>query len=382
MAARGGTLGIRLLLRHECSSLACGFAVVSVVAGAVRLRAHLGRPGGRRSARWNERSSPSLSVTADAAARPDDDESVSEPSPVGQPHIGEAAFTAVFQEHYTTCVRLARRIVRDKGLAQEVVQEVFLAWWRAAGGGYRPDQGGIAAWLSTLTHHKAVDAVRTAERHRRLQAAAASALPLASKQHLVDEVVWWELGRQSLIAALPTLTPAQHQVLCLAYGTGLSQAEIAQRLGIPLGTVKSRTHAGMLRLRAAIGGTWTPTEAAARPQRKPTFSPSASAQDRHEGEPRTRTSTGIVRDDVHLCATELVDIILQEHDERPNSAALLSRAAALADRHGETGMFHLVEALARLAAGGATSLRASGASARRHRHEGRQDSVGAPGALR
>ncbi len=276
-----------------------------------------------------------------------------EPGHAGQPSAGEAAFTAMFREHHRACLRVARRLVRDEGLAHEVVQEVFLAWWRTESDGYDAERGEPAAWLTTVTHHKAVDAVRTSERHRRLVVAAGSALPLQPEQRLVDEVVWWELGKQSLVAALPTLTPAQREVLGLAYVRGLTQAEIADQLGIPLGTVKSRTHAGLLRLRAAVGGSWTPTGPTPRPQRPQNDSPSPQARRGHDKRPRG--GTGTLLDDVDLCATALARIAAEEAESGPDTAAMLSHAAALTHRHGEAGMSGLVVALARLAAAGAVS---------------------------
>ncbi len=268
--------------------------------------------------------------------------------------VGEAAFTAGFQEHYAACLRLARRVVRDEGLAHEVVQEVFLAWWRAAGDGYRADRGELGAWLSTLAHHKAVDAVRTSERHRRLLAAAMSQVPCQPEQRLVDDVVWWEVGRRSLQAALPTLTLVQREVLDLAYVAGLTQAEIAERLGIPLGTVKSRTHAGMLRLRAAIGGTWTPTGPIEPPEGAVTGNASLISQMRRAR--RTRSETKSVRFDVAACAAALVRLASKEGEDGLDTA-MVRQAAAVVEKHGEAGVYGLVVALARLAAAGpGTSL--------------------------
>ena len=167
-------------------------------------------------------------------------------------------FTVLFRAHHRRCLALARRLVKDEDLAHDVVQEVFLAWWRSAGGAYRAERGELSAWLLTLTHHKAVDAVRMSERHRRGQAVVLTALQCRPAGRPVDEEVWWELGKQDLIAALPVLSAAQREVLGLAYFAGLTQSEIAVRVGIPLGTVKTRTRAGLLRLRAVLDLTWAP----------------------------------------------------------------------------------------------------------------------------
>lgn len=273
-----------------------------------------------------------------------------------------AAFTVVFEEHQAACLRLARRLVRDEALAHDVVQEVFLAWWRTGGGGYRAERGALGAWLSTLTHHKAVDAVRTSERHRRVAAAAVSAVARQAEERLVDEVVWWELGRQALVAALPTLPAKQRDVLSLAYVDGLTQVEIAERLDVPLGTVKSRTHAGMLRLRAAIGGTWTPAGPAAAPECAAAGGSGGGLQGAGvQGPQPTLPTTSVtpqpsklLRDDVDLCASNLLRIAAAEDGGGLSSAAMLRQAAELFDGHGEAGLYDLVVTLARLAAAGST----------------------------
>ncbi len=104
-----------------------------------------------------------------------------------------AAFTAIFRDHHDACLRLARRVVQDEGLAHDVVQDVFLTWWRTDGGNYDAERGELAAWLATLTHHEAVDALRAAERQRRLLRRSGS--DVAGLDAPPDEVVWWETAR-------------------------------------------------------------------------------------------------------------------------------------------------------------------------------------------
>ena len=143
-------------------------------------------------------------------------------------------------------------------LAEDVVQDVFVMLWQTRGGTYRPDQGPLGAWLQTVVHHRAVDAVRKAEARRRLLTEVGRALELAGGDATVHDTVWDALRAQEVRSAATALSPAQREVLGLAYHHGLTQRQISARLGVPLGTVKTRTRAGLLRLRAAL----TPAEPA------------------------------------------------------------------------------------------------------------------------
>lgn len=165
----------------------------------------------------------------------------------------EDAFRRLFRRYGPTALSLARRIVRQPFLAEEIVQEVFLAVWRDPGG-YDAERGSVRAWLMGMTHHRAVDAVRREEASKRR---AAEALPETDVEDPAVVVVE-ELGipeeRKAVRSALDGLPADQRQVIELMYYRGLSQSRIAERLQLPLGTVKSRTLLGMRRLRAALLG--------------------------------------------------------------------------------------------------------------------------------
>jgi RNA polymerase sigma factor (sigma-70 family) len=143
---------------------------------------------------------------------------------------------------------LALRILRDSALAQDAVQEAFLTAWRTAAR-FDPQRGSPATWLMTLVHRRAVDVVRREDRRR---AAPLDDAPLASGD-ATDEAVEVRERRQRVQQALAVLTPPEREALELAYYGGLSQSEVADRLGVPLGTVKSRMFAGLARLRDALG---------------------------------------------------------------------------------------------------------------------------------
>jgi RNA polymerase sigma-70 factor (ECF subfamily) len=162
----------------------------------------------------------------------------------------EAALELLFERYGGPCFGLARRIIGDEALAQDVVQEVFLACWNGAG--YDPTRGAVRSWLMSVTHHKAVDLVRREERRRARRAPEDALRLLAATTDSPEEGAWQLLRKDAVRAALHELPSDQREVLLLAYFGGYSQREISALIGIPLGTVKTRTLAAMRRLRAAL----------------------------------------------------------------------------------------------------------------------------------
>ena len=167
----------------------------------------------------------------------------------------EDAFRGLFQRHAPTAKALAQRVVRQSHLAEEIVQEAFLAVWRDPTA-YDEARGSVKSWLMGMVHHRAVDLVRREESQRRRAEASIAEAAEVNVDH-ADEVVD-RLGlpeeRRAVRSALDELPGEQRQVLELMYFDGLSQSQIAERTGIPLGTVKSRTLLGMRRLRTALAG--------------------------------------------------------------------------------------------------------------------------------
>jgi RNA polymerase sigma-70 factor (ECF subfamily) len=165
----------------------------------------------------------------------------------------EDAFRRLFQRYAPTAKALALRVVRRSHLAEEIVQEAFMAVWRDPGA-YDDERGTVKSWLMGMVHHRAVDLVRREEAQRRR---AETAIPDAVEEQSdhADEVVQ-RLGlpeeRRLVRAALADLPVEQRDVIEAMYFDGLSQSQIAERTGIPLGTVKSRTLLGMRRMRDAL----------------------------------------------------------------------------------------------------------------------------------
>lgn len=183
-----------------------------------------------------------------AAQRPSDAELVRR---LGQ--ADGAALSQLYQRFGRPCYSLARRICADEGLAEDVVQEVFLTLWRDPTR-FDPSRGGFATWLLTLIHHKAVDAVRreSAIRRRLVTAPEAgedwSPMPVPG----ADQAAMARVAAGQVRAALHRLPLEQRQVLALAYFGGHTQREIAVLIGVPLGTVKSRIFTAVQRLRSLL----------------------------------------------------------------------------------------------------------------------------------
>jgi RNA polymerase sigma factor (sigma-70 family) len=140
---------------------------------------------------------------------------------------------------------LAFRILRDESLAQDAVQEAFLAVWRTADR-FLAERAKASTWILTLVHRRAVDLVRRQER-RRGEPLESAPEPVASEQ--VEEQATIRFQRQVVQEALRRLPPEQREALELGYYAGLTQSELAERLGQPLGTIKSRMFTGLTRLK-------------------------------------------------------------------------------------------------------------------------------------
>lgn len=164
----------------------------------------------------------------------------------------EAALEVLYQRYGGACFALARRIIDDSQLAEDVVQQVFLAMWQ--GSGYDPGRGAVSTWLLSVTHHKAVDAVRRESNRRKRLASEQTLLEVAAAGPGPDDETWQRLRADRTRQALRLLPAEQREVLLLAYFGGYTQREIADMTGLPLGTVKSRTLAAMRRLREHLGG--------------------------------------------------------------------------------------------------------------------------------
>jgi len=170
----------------------------------------------------------------------------------------DLALAELYDRYGRAAYGLALRVVRDASLAEDVVQDAFLGIWRGASR-FLPEKAKAAAWIMTLVHRRAVDVVRR-EQHRRTE-------PLdeghsGGADTSAEDVAWLRFERDRVQAALRQLPDQQREAIELAYYGGFSQSELADRLGMPLGTIKSRMFAGLAQLRELLAldtteGAWT-----------------------------------------------------------------------------------------------------------------------------
>jgi RNA polymerase sigma factor (sigma-70 family) len=158
-----------------------------------------------------------------------------------------SALAELYDRYGRLAYGLALRVMRDQALAEDAVQDAFLDVWRSAGR-FRPERSKASTWILTLVHRRAVDLVRREER-RRFEPLEAAPEPSGEA---TDEIAWLGLERARVREALRQLPDQQREALGLAYFDGYTQTELAERLGEPLGTIKSRMFNGLTRLREIL----------------------------------------------------------------------------------------------------------------------------------
>ena len=184
-----------------------------------------------------------------ASARQVADEALIERLAAG---VDETALSELYDRYQAVMYGLAVRITNDPSLAQDAVQEAMVGIWRNAGR-YAAGRASVRTWMLSITHHRAIDIVR----RRR----ATTELPESEfgEPTLTTPDVWPEvsrsLDRDTVKVAMEGLPDAQRDTIAMAYFDGLTQVEIAQRTGVPLGTVKSRVRLGLAQMRRSMEGT-------------------------------------------------------------------------------------------------------------------------------
>jgi RNA polymerase sigma-70 factor, ECF subfamily len=168
----------------------------------------------------------------------------------------EAALEQLYDAYAPVLYALAFRIAGERPDAEEIVLDSFTQVWRDAGR-FRAERGSVIAWLTTICRSRALDLVRARGRQARTVSNAAAALPeappaMGERQPGTERELEHRERRRAVAEALQELSSPQREAIELAYYAGLSHAEIAERLGEPLGTVKSRVRLAMEKLRELL----------------------------------------------------------------------------------------------------------------------------------
>ncbi len=161
----------------------------------------------------------------------------------------EAALGALYDRYAALVYTVALRITGDRQTAEEVMQDVFQSVWQSAGG-FQQTLGAVSGWVVGITRHRAIDATRTKReraRNREVTGIDQTTLPFSSPA--ADAGVEQYALSEAVRTALADLPQNQRQAIELAYYGGLTRVEIAERLGEPLGTVKTRLRLGLAKLR-------------------------------------------------------------------------------------------------------------------------------------
>lgn len=170
------------------------------------------------------------------------------------------ALAALYDRYARSVYSLALHVLRDRAAAEDVTQDVFLQLWREPER-YERERGPLGPWLLRIARNRAIDVLRRRTRERRplLQDGSTEGVFLADQSPGPDEHAWSATLALRVRAALGELSDAQRQVIELAYFRGLTQREMADELGLPLGTVKTRVRTALRRLAEILtkDGIWT-----------------------------------------------------------------------------------------------------------------------------
>jgi RNA polymerase sigma-70 factor (ECF subfamily) len=162
------------------------------------------------------------------------------------------AFEVIYERHCQAAFSLAYRMVGARGVAEDVVQEAFLAIWRS-GGRYERSRGSVRTWLLGIVHNRAIDALRRSFVHEKRRASDEGLEELLETGERTDVEAARHEEAATVRAALEHLPADQSQVIELAYFGGFTHTEIAEMLQTPIGTIKGRMRLGLQKMRHSLG---------------------------------------------------------------------------------------------------------------------------------
>ena len=157
------------------------------------------------------------------------------------------AFAVLYDRHSRAAYSLAYRMMGEKQAAEDLVQDAFLKVWRAATS-YRAQRGSVRTWILSIVHNQGIDQLRSLASRRRTQEKIEASAPRSQPSEAFAES-WANSQREQVREALKTLPEEQLKILELAYFSGYTHVEIAELLGLPLGTVKGRMRLGLKKVR-------------------------------------------------------------------------------------------------------------------------------------
>jgi len=157
------------------------------------------------------------------------------------------AFGELYDRYSARAFRVARSVCRDHGAAEDAVQEAFVTIFKSRSS-YRSQRGTVAAWVMMVVLSRAIDVSRVQSRHATRRASDAALAVLHARGDVIDQA-GGRIDARRVRVALAALPDAQREAIALAYYGELTHAEIAERLGVPFGTVKGRIRLGLSKLR-------------------------------------------------------------------------------------------------------------------------------------
>jgi RNA polymerase sigma-70 factor (ECF subfamily) len=162
-----------------------------------------------------------------------------------------AAFEVIYDRHASASFSLAYRMCGTRSLAEDIVQEAFLSIWRS-GARYDRARGSVRTWILGITHHRAIDVLRRGTVQERFRASDEGIEERLEASELTDVEVARREEAQEVRGALEDLPDDQRRAIELAYFGGFTQSEIAEMLGVPIGTVKGRMRLGLEKMRGRL----------------------------------------------------------------------------------------------------------------------------------
>ena len=163
----------------------------------------------------------------------------------------QQALAPLYDETSRFVYALALRILQDYALAEEATMDVYLQIWRQAKS-FSPARGNPSAWLLNMARSRAIDLLRRGARQKRLEESLEAACLMVADTDDPEQASLLGEEQRRAREALAQLNPEQRQAIEIAYFAGLSHSEIAELLGLPLGTIKTRIRSGMMKLRESL----------------------------------------------------------------------------------------------------------------------------------